>query len=281
MPYLSELNLYPIKSCAGISLSSAVIGESGLEYQGVRDREWMLVTPDGQFLTQRSQPQMARLRTQIEDGVLRVSWSGQPDVLLPPDIVWQRELAVTVWDDTLPALDAGDTIAAWFSAALGLDCRLVKVAPQAQRTASLKWTGEPGVRTLFADGYPFLLAAQSSLDDLNQRAVAQGHAAVPINRFRPNLVIADSPAFEEDYAAHFVFSDGVELRAVKPCTRCPMPAVDQASGVAGWNPVDILQSYRSNPKVDGETTFGVNLVVAQGLGKTLQVGAQLDIEIAF
>ncbi|MBR7779089.1 MOSC domain-containing protein [Undibacterium rugosum] len=281
MPYLSELTLYPIKSCAGISLSNAVVGESGLVYQGIRDREWMLVTPDGQFLTQRSHPHMARLRTRIEDGVLHVSWPGRPDIALPPDIVWQRESTVTVWDDTLPALDAGDTIAAWFSAALGENCRLVKVAPHAQRTASLKWTGEPAVRTLFSDGYPFLLAAQSSLDDLNQRAAAQGHAAVPINRFRPNLVIADSPAFEEDYAAQFVFSDGIELRSVKPCTRCPMPAVDQTSGIAGWNPVDILQSYRSNPKVDGETTFGVNLIVAQGLGQTLQVGAQLDIDIAF
>jgi uncharacterized protein YcbX len=125
------------------------------------------------------------------------------------------------------------------------------------------------------------LIAQASLDDLNRRAIAQGRQAVPMNRFRPNIVIDGVEAFEEDYAASYLLQNGIQLRPVKPCPRCPIPAVDQLTGEVGASPVDILQSYRANPIVDGEITFGMNVILEQGAGLVLRVGDEVEMPIAF
>lgn len=282
MPSISELTMYPIKSCAGIALTEAVITASGLSYAGVCDREWMLVDGSGLFLTQREYPRMACLRITIAGDTLRVDTDAMAtlSISLKANADAQK-ITVQIWETEVIADDAGEEAAIWFSQALGTRCRLVRFSPQAQRYANTKWTGDTLAPTRFADGYPLLLIAQASLDDLNRRAIAQGRQAVPMNRFRPNIVIDGVEAFEEDYAASYLLQNGVQLRPVKPCPRCPIPAVDQLTGEVGASPVDILQSYRANPIVDGEITFGMNVILEQGAGLVLRVGDEVEMPIAF
>lgn len=282
MPSISELTMYPIKSCAGIALTEAVITASGLSYAGVCDREWMLVDESGLFLTQREYPRMACLRITIAGDTLRVDTDAMAtlSISLKANADAQK-ITVQIWETEVIADDAGEEAAIWFSQALGTRCRLVRFSPQAQRYANAKWTGDTLAPTRFADGYPLLLIAQASLDDLNRRAIAQGRQAVPMNRFRPNIVIDGVEAFEEDYAASYLLENGILLRPVKPCPRCPIPAVDQLTGEVGASPVDILQSYRANPIVDGEITFGMNVILEQGAGLVLRIGDEVEMPIAF
>lgn len=282
MPSISELTMYPIKSCAGIALTEAVITASGLSYAGVCDREWMLVDGSGLFLTQREYPRMACLRITIAGDTLRVDTDAMAtlSISLKANADAQK-ITVQIWETEVIANDAGEEAAIWFSQALGTRCRLVRFSPQAQRYANTKWTGDTLAPTRFADGYPLLLIAQASLDDLNRRAIAQGRQAVPMNRFRPNIVIDGVEAFEEDYAASYLLQNGIQLRPVKPCPRCPIPAVDQLTGEVGASPVDILQSYRANPIVDGEITFGMNVILEQGAGLVLRIGDEVEMPIAF
>ena len=282
MPSISELTMYPIKSCAGIALTEAVITASGLSYGGVSDREWMLVDESSLFLTQREYPRMACLRITIAGDTLRVDTDAMAtlSISLKANADAQK-ITVQIWETEVIADDAGEEAATWFSQALGTRCRLVRFSPQAQRYANTKWTGDTLAPTRFADGYPLLLIAQASLEDLNRRAIAQGRQAVPMNRFRPNIVIDGVEAFEEDYAASYLLQNGIQLRPVKPCPRCPIPAVDQLTGEVGASPVDILQSYRANPIVDGEITFGMNVILDQGAGLVVRVGDKVDMPIAF
>jgi uncharacterized protein YcbX len=283
MPKLSEIILYPIKSCAGISVSQATLTQRGLEAEGVRDREWMLVDDSGRFLTQREYPKMALIQPQLGGDCLRVTAPGMPDLALPlaaPDTVSVAAITVHLWDDAVLAADCGNAVANWFSRVLGAPCRLVRFHPDAARFASAKWTGGIAAPTLFSDGYPVLVAGSASLDDLNQKLVAAGRGALPMNRFRPNLVIDGIEAFEEDYADYFQLGQS-RLKPVKPCPRCPIPSVDQGSGVPGPDPLDILQTYRRKPILDDAVCFGMNCIVIEGGEQTLHAGQEVDVVLAF
>jgi uncharacterized protein len=281
MATLTHLLLYPIKSCAGIAVRSATVLESGLAALGVHDREWMLVTDDGQFLTQREHPRMALIRPLPDGDQLRVHAPGMDELVLP--LAWKDAAAkrtVKIWDDTVDAVDCGDAAAEWCSAALGTPCRLVRFARDAVRPTSTKWTNGVPAQTRFSDGYPLLLIGQASLDDLNARLVAAGRHALPMDRFRPNLVVDGIDACEEDFLATLTIG-GVEIRPVKPCARCPIPSVDQATGIPGPNPLDILQTYRTNPRMEGAVCLGMNCIVTSGAGSELHLGQELETEIAF
>lgn len=281
MATVTELVIYPIKSCAGIPVPEAQFHISGLVAQGVHDREWMLVTRDGQFLTQREYPRMALVRPRIDGDAVEVRAPGMPPLRLPlahdPAAPGMR---VQIWDHSVPAADCGDTAAGWFADAIGGACRLVRFPPGVLRPTSTKWTGGVPAETRFADGYPILVIGQASLDDLNARLRAAGRAPLPMNRFRPNLVVGGIEAFEEDYIESFAL-DGLVLRPVKPCARCPIPAIDQATGLPGPDPLDILQTYRANPRMEGAVCMGMNCIVTAGQGGSLRVGQRLDAAIAF
>jgi uncharacterized protein len=283
MPILTELNLYPIKSCAGISLREATLTEAGLMSEHIYDREWMVVDADGIFMTQREHPKMALITPRIKAETLELRAPGMLRLEIPlglPDPEDARVLDVRVWDDTVKAFDCDETTAAWFTGFLGVPCRLVRFHLDAKRFANTAWTGGVEAPTLFADGYPVLVISQASLADLNDKLTAQGRDALPMNRFRPSLVIDGVEAFEEDYMAAIRLGNAT-LKPVKPCARCPIPSVDQATGVIGPDPLDILQSYRANPKLDGAVTFGMNAIVLNGEGEILRVGQEVDVDIAF
>jgi uncharacterized protein YcbX len=281
MATVTELVIYPIKSCAGIQVEEAQFHVSGLVAQGVHDREWMLVTREGQFLTQREYPRMALVTPRIDGDALEVSAPGMPPLRLPlANDAGAPSIRVQIWDDHVDALDCGDAAAAWFADALQASCRLVRFSPSVQRPTSTKWTGGAPSETRFADGYPILVIGQASLDDLNARLAASGRAALPMNRFRPNLVVDGLEAFEEDFVASLAAGE-LSLRPVKPCARCPIPSIDQATGIAGDDPLDILQSYRRKPQLDDAVCVGMNCIVTAGAGERLRVGQAVDALLAF
>jgi len=283
MATISELILYPIKSCAGMSVPEAVLTDAGLAVGDIYDREWMVIDEAGQFLTQREYPRMALIVPRLKSGTLELRAPGMLPLeialgLPVPGSVPARE--VQVWDDTVLAYDCDAVSAAWFSQAIGIPCRLVRFHAEARRLASATWTGGVEAPTLFSDGYPLLVVGSASLADLNAKLVAAGRAAIPMNRFRPNLVVDGIDAFEEDYVETFGAGAAL-LKPVKPCPRCPMPSVDQATGVPGPDPLDILQSYRRKPQLDDAVCFGMNCIVTAGEGERLRVGQQLMVTLAF
>lgn len=283
MATLSAIHLYPIKSCAGIALRCATLTRHGVMSGAVRDREWMVVDANGQFLTQREHPRMALIVPRLQAGTLSVSAPGQLDLALElarPDPAQAKRLMVQVWDDRLAALDCGAAAALWFSQALGLPCRLVRSDPAAPRLASAQWTLDVAAPTLFADGFPLLVIGSAALADLNHRLVAAGRAALPMDRFRPNLVFDGIDAFEEDYAASFELG-ATRIKPVKPCSRCQIPATDQATGLLGPDPLDILQSYRAKPELDGAICFGMNCIVQEGGAEFLQLGQEVGVTLGF
>ncbi|SAI57466.1 Uncharacterized Fe-S protein [Bordetella ansorpii] len=284
-----SLHIYPIKSCAGIDLAESDLDRAGLAH----DRRWMLVDENGQFMTQRQWPAMARIRTELAEGVLRLSAPGMTPLDVPLD---GSELAdavenVVVWRDTVPARAEHPRCAQWLGQFLGRPCRLFKLDAQARRAANAEWVnrwrdGHPDLADAFegehvfgfADSFPLLVANQASLDDLNARLAAQGKAAVPMNRFRPNIVVqGEWAAFEEDYTA-MITAGPARLALVKPCTRCSVPDVDQATAVQGDEPGRTLANYRT---LDIGVVFGQNAIVSQRDGVRLRVGDPVGIELDF
>jgi uncharacterized protein YcbX len=283
MAILSELILYPVKSCAGMSVREATLTSAGLSVDAVYDREWMVVDERGQCLTQREHPRMALIAPRLKTDTLELRAPGMLRLEIPlglPDPEIERTRQVTVWDDTVLAYDCDEITATWFSRAVGVACRLVRFHAGATRFASAKWTGDVAAPTLFSDGFPIMLAGSASLADLNEKLLAAGREAIPMNRFRPNMVIDGIEAFEEDYADSFALGEA-RLKPVKPCPRCPIPSVDQDTGVPGPDPLDILRTYRTKPALDDAICFGMNSIVTAGDGERVYVGQPVTMTLAF
>jgi len=283
MAILSEIILYPVKSCGGMSVREATLTHAGLSVDAVYDREWMVVGPDGQCVTQREFPRMALISPRLKADTLELRAPGMLRLEVPlglPDPDHERTLEVSVWGDTVLAYDCDETTAAWISNAVGTPCRLVRFHAGATRFASAKWTGDVQAPTLFSDEFPLLVVGSASLADLNEKLTGAGREAIPANRFRPNLVIDGIDAFEEDYADSFAIG-AARLKPVKPCARCTIPSVDQATGLPGPDPLDILRTYRTKPAMDDAICFGMNSIVTEGDGERLHVGQPVTMTLAF
>jgi uncharacterized protein YcbX len=264
---LSQIFIYPIKSLGGIALNQALVQERGLQY----DRRWMLVDEQGQFLTQRTFAHMALLQVQLVTQGLEVTHRGRPE--LPPlQIPWepesQKRVRVTVWDDTCEALEVSAAAHAWFSLALGQSCRLVFMPDDSLRPVDPHYA-QAGDITSFSDGFPLLLIGESSLADLNNRL----DQAVPIHRFRPNLVFSGGLPFEEDSWDYFNIGTSA-FRGVKPCARCVVTTIDPATALKGAEPLRTLASYRQQGH---KILFGQN-VLPLAAGKTLAVGDAITVQ---
>lgn len=256
---LSAVNIYPIKSLRGIAVEAAEIQPRGLRF----DRRWMLVDALGDFMTQRDYPQMARVRVEVTPHGLLCAVPDDEPLLVPYAPESRTPTQVTVWRDTVAALPVSYAADLWFSRVLGKTCRLVQMPESTERRVNTQYAHN-GEIVSFADGYPFLLIGQSSLDDLNARLAEP----LPMNRFRPNLVIEGADPFAEDTWHHIQIGDAV-FAIVKPCARCTIPLVDPERGVvAGKEPLRTLATFR---KVGSKVMFGQNLLLVSGSG-TLHVG---------
>ena len=262
-----ELNRYPVKSLAGISLSSANLEEKGITF----DRNWLVTLPSGKFLTQREIPKMALVKTAIsENGDLTLSAEGRNNITVPhakhdEEMDFKR---VTVWKDECYAIDEGDDVAAWLSEFLETKCRLVKMKDGFTRPV-IDEGKEFDSSVRFQDQYPLLVISTASLEALNDKL----ETPMPMNRFRPNIVIEGCEPFEEDEFKTLTSSSGVTLTSAKPCARCVITTTDQVTAQRGVEPLKTLATFRSS---EHGVLFGQNLLVTKP--GSLRVGDELSAE---
>ncbi len=256
-PRVSSLTLYPLKGAAGVAVQEMTLDAVG----PVGDRRWMLVDPDGVFLSQRSTPAMALLATSIESDrsgstrfrITHPDAPGSDGPLLPlyPAELEGERLSVDIWSDQVTAIAPDPEADRWFSAVLDRACRVVHLPESSVRPTDPQWA--PGGRVGFADGYPLLVASEASLASLNARLAEP----LPMNRFRPNIVVTGvSMAHEEDHWRRIRIG-AVDLVGVRACGRCAVTTVDQSSGERGVEPLRTLAEYR---KHGSKVYFGQNLM---------------------
>lgn len=297
---LTGVFVYPLKSARGIALDEAVLEAMGLRW----DRRWMVVDAAGRMVTQRTVPRMALVETALvetaleetapdrglpadgvpadgvaadgvatdgapSDGALVLTAPGLDPLRLPLD-PGSREgrtgRVVSIWSDEVRAMDTGDQAAAWISEHLGMEARIVWMPDDGDRAMEAGYATRQGPVT-FVDAYPLLLISGESLDGLNQRL----EAPLPMDRFRPNLVVRGAGPHAEDGWRRFCISD-VGFEVVKPCARCAVTTTDQRTGERGKEPLRTLAEYRTR---DGKVLFGQNVVHA-GVGR-LRVGEAVEV----
>jgi MOSC domain-containing protein len=264
---IAALNIYPVKSCRGIPLETAALGDTGL----IDDRHWMMIRPSGRFVTQRELPRMALIGTAVESGGLMLSAPGMSPLVVPRDGAGERR-AITVWKFDGSGIDCGELAAQWCSQFLGTPLRLVRFDSSLPRECNPEWTRGTRAVTEFADGYPVLVISRASLAELNARLPQP----LPMERFRPNLVVDGVDAYDED-RIHELHSGDVTLRVVKPCTRCSITTTDQQAGaVDGMEPLATLKKYRYDRTLLG-VAFGQNAIVVSGAGSRLRVGDEFAL----
>lgn len=264
---LSALHIYPVKSLAGIALDSAVVQSRGLQY----DRRWMLVDERGLFVSQREIAELALLGTAIEPPFLTVYSRNNPDLRVqiplefPPGELEKTE--VQVWDDRCAAYMLTPPVNQWFSDVFGRALRLVFMPESTRRPVDSRFA--PHDQTVsFADGFPFLLISQASLDDLNRRLAHP----LPMNRFRPNFVVAGSAAFEEDVWKAFTIG-ALRFRCVKPCARCIIPTTDQDTAQRAAEPLKTLATFRQQ---NNKILFGQNVIFVGDEAAAIKVGDRIE-----
>ncbi|HEY8468551.1 MAG TPA: MOSC N-terminal beta barrel domain-containing protein [Longimicrobiales bacterium] len=262
---LAAIYVYPVKSAAGIALDAAELDAFGLRH----DRRWLVVDPAGRFMTQRRHPRLALIRSALGADTLTLDAPGMPTLALPLEPPAAATERVRIWSDDVDARSAGDDAARWVSAFLGTPCRLVYMPDSTVREVSLRY-GKPGDRVAFQDAYPLLLLSEQSLAVLNARLAEP----LPVNRFRPNLVIRGAAEAHAEDAWRRIRVGAVELDVVKPCARCAITTVDQATGRRdGKEPLRTLATYRRGP--NGGVLFGMNAIHrARG---TLRVGDAVEV----
>lgn len=244
---LTEIWIYPIKSLGGIRLHHARVMPKGLQY----DRRWMLIDQDGIFITQRVHSRMALFKLSYSTERFTINF-GENFIYLPVNApVSQDSIHAAIWDDVVEVFEVAGEYSQWFSQRLGMNCRLVYFPESKERLVDVKYRLDNDHVSL-ADGYPFLIIGQGSLDDLNNRL----KDIVPMNRFRPNFVFTGGHPYEEDNWR--VFNIGKNRFAgVKPCGRCTLTTVDQETAVKGVEPLATLSTFR---KVNNKINFGQNLI---------------------
>jgi uncharacterized protein YcbX len=244
---LREIWIYPIKSLGGIRMHHARVMPKGLQY----DRRWMLIDEEGNFITQRVHSRMALFKLSYSTERFTINFGGD-FIHLPFDApVTPVSIQATIWDDVVEVFEVAGEYSQWFSQRLGMNCRLVYFPESNQLLVDVKYRLNNDHVSL-ADGYPFLIIGQSSLDDLNSRL----KDIVPMNRFRPNFVFTGGTPFEEDQWRIFNIGKN-RFAGVKPCGRCGLTTVDQETAVKGIEPLATLSTFR---KLNNKINFGQNLI---------------------
>ncbi len=276
MPRLSALYVYPVKSCRGIALDVAVLDQRGI----VHDREFLIVDAENRAMTQRATPAMAHILTALTDDSLRLQFDGSDEIRIPWSAPDRAPREVTIWRDTVIAEDTGDEAAAWLSEVLGQACRLVAMGqdsrrdvPAARMPEAYRAKLDQPVPVAFSDAFPLLVLSEESVADLNRRIGAS--EPLPMDRFRPNLVLSGCPApYAEDEWKSYRVGE-VRLFSAGPCGRCAITTTDQQTLARSPEPLRTLAQYRRS--ADGQVVFGQNVIHAQP-GARLRVGDAVEPE---
>ncbi len=262
---LTQINIYPIKSLGGISLQSATVEERGLQY----DRRWMLVDEQNKFITQRLHPKMALLTVEINNDLLTIKDKQNklsPLTILPLPYD-EEEINVQIWKDDVTAIKYSHDVNDWFTEAIGFKCCLVYMPDSTKRKVDPKYANNKMVG--FADGYPFLIIGEESLNDLNKRL----QEPLPMNRFRTNFVFGGGKSFDEDNWKTIKIGN-MFFHSTKACPRCVITTIDQNTGTKGKEPLKTLAAFRQK---DNKVMFGMNLV-AEGIGQ-VNVGDEIKVNV--
>jgi hypothetical protein len=262
IPVVAGLFVYPVKSCGGIEVDRIEVDDFGFRH----DRRWMIVDGGGRFLTQRTVPLLATIHAGFSDGRLSLRSAGWKDLDLEAFPADANTEPVIVWRDTVDALPVSEEADAWLSSVLGLRVRLVWMPAASVRPAKRDPAGI-SPRISFADAYPFLVLSRESLDAMNERLVKP----LPMNRFRPNIVVAGVGPFAEDEWVRFRIG-AVEFHVAGPCARCATTTVDQTTGAKGVEPLRTLATFR---RQGNEVMFGQN-AVHRGRGE-VRVGMPVEV----
>lgn len=275
---ISQINIYPIKSLGGISVKNAFVEDRGLEY----DRRFMLVDENNDLLTQREFAKMALINVELLENGLKVSTGNFQTLKIPNDFGDAKVAKVRVWDSFCDALVAKDEINEWFREVLQINCRLVQMPVSTERQINERFNMGNDIVS-FADGYPLLIIGENSLADLNSKL----NIKISMNRFRPNLVVADSEVFAEDSWQKIKIGK-TTFRITKPCARCVITTIDQTTGISDvQEPLKTLANYRKSSDVFPETfaeyglgkndvLFGQNLV-AENFGEKIKIGDEVEV----
>jgi len=256
---VKELWIYPIKSCQGIPLKAAEVTLKGLKW----DRELMIVDKLGKFLTQRQEAKLAQIKVELSQDRLILSFKNNKSLFEFTPSLEGREKPVQIWNDQTIAIDQGDEVAKWLQKSLDLeDLRLVRQSPQHIRPIDPNYAQKEDEPVSFSDGYPMLVTNTASLDELNRRLKENYPqielATVPMNRFRPNIVVeTDSPFAEDKW--RYISIGLIEFTVIKSCSRCIITTTDQRTGARNpqQEPLRTLSQFRN---FRGKILFGENLV---------------------
>ncbi|MBK6341198.1 MAG: MOSC domain-containing protein [Flavobacteriales bacterium] len=253
---LGSIHIYPIKSLGGFAVEEAHMTDRGF----ANDRRWMLVDAEDRFISQREVPAMACLHCAPSPNGFTVTDVRDGDrIKLPWTLDEGEGKRAQVWNDSVDVLHAPIPMSAWFAQKLGIACSLVFMPDAAHRPVDATYASGG---TSLSDGFPYLILSQASLDELNSRLVSP----LPMDRFRPNLMIAGGAPFQED-AWKSIAIGAARFNLVKPCARCVITTTDQRTGERGNEPLRTLAGYRH---VNGKVMFGMN---AMGLaGDVVRVG---------
>lgn len=263
MLQISQLFIYPVKSLGGIAVNHSKLTDRGLAY----DRRWMLIDQNNRFLSQRENAAMALFKTGIDDNGLIVTYTADSTSISIPFVPAKLQtVKVTIWDDTCSGQYVSDEADAWFSQKLNMVCRLVYMPDDTLRPTDPRYTLQNSV-TSFSDAYPLLMIGQASLDDLNSRL----GVALPMNRFRPNVVFTGGEPYSED-TYHHIKVNGIDLYGVKLCARCIMTTIDQRTMQKNKEPLKTLATYR---RKGNKILFGQN-IVSSGMG-FLHIGDEINV----
>lgn len=265
---ITGLFVYPLKSGRALSCARVRVSTTGFEW----DRQWMLINARGVFLSQRTHPQLARVVPQLDADAdeLWLDAPGLPRLRLPRVSSGERR-PVRVHRDACVGLDEGAAAAEWASRIAGESARVVRVPTQVERFAHPAFAGPLPAPLGFVDGFPVLVCNQASLEDLNTRLPER----IPMDRFRPNVVLEGLPAWSEDRIDALTVG-GITLRLVKPCTRCTIPSIDQQTGEPSTDPAPVLRQFRFDKTLRG-FTFGENAVIVAANQNEIARGASCEV----
>ncbi|HEY8088057.1 MAG TPA: MOSC N-terminal beta barrel domain-containing protein [Polyangiaceae bacterium] len=256
------LHVYPVKGCRGVTLDTARVERRGLAH----DRRWMLVDGDGKFVTQRTEPRLARIEVAIEGEALILSTEGHGALLVQRPPLEAPRRRVRVWSDEVDAVDAGTDVAEWLCGVLGSETSLVFMPETTSRPVRPEY-GRPDDVVSFADALPLLFTTLASLDELNARM----RQPLPMNRFRPNIVVQGTAPWAEDGWTHVRVGE-LGVRVVKACDRCVVTTTDQLTGARGVEPLRTLSTFRERER---KVYFGVNAI--PNVTGTIRVGDAVTV----
>lgn len=247
---ITQINIYPIKSLGGISVLSSQALEKGLKY----DRRWMLIDNNNRFISQREFAQLALIKVEINDDGFEVfhTLSLSNKLIIPLQINEGENIVASVWDDQFLVMHFSNLADEWFSHHIGSACKLVYMPENVERFVDKKFAANNETVSL-ADGYPFLIIGEESLNDLNSRL----ENSILMNRFRPNFVFSGGASFDEDNFQEINIGTATFI-GVKPCGRCVMTTINQENATKGKEPLKTLAEFRNR---NNKILFGQNLIL--------------------